>query len=306
MNSLALQDSLESFGVFARVSRRSASTRSARTTSGAAPSASEKGRVTIFAAGTGNRSSPPIPPRACVPSKSARICSSRRPRSTGSTIPNHLANPSARRFDRLTYDQVPRRPPERHGIRRPSCSPPDHNLPLRVQPQRCGRTGARRPRRRGRHAGHDLRRRVAAGRPMLDDVEDAAGAVAKCVAALRNEKKLRTGRASASLLERHAAWRVDYYGSARCRLTQVANVAVELADADRRAVGEAGWCLSKRPSLKSDLGLDPGHGRQRDPAVPLQHWPRTRTDPRRARGRGRARRHTQCPPRHAGTEEAGM
>ena len=91
---------------------------------------------------------------------------------------------------------------------------------------------------------------------MLEDIKkDAADRMAKCVAALRNElKKLRTGRASTSLLEQV---RVDYYGS-EVPLTQVANVAVE----DSRTLTVVPWekqmvPVIEKAIMKSDLGLNP-------------------------------------------------
>jgi ribosome recycling factor len=91
---------------------------------------------------------------------------------------------------------------------------------------------------------------------MLEDIKkDAAERMAKCVAALKNElKKLRTGRASTSLLE-HV--RVDYYGT-EVPLQQVANVAVE----DSRTLTVVPWEKQLVPAIekaimKSDLGLNP-------------------------------------------------
>jgi ribosome recycling factor len=91
---------------------------------------------------------------------------------------------------------------------------------------------------------------------MLEDIKkDAADRMSKCVASLRNElKKLRTGRASTSLLE-HV--RVDYYGS-EVPLTQVANVAVE----DSRTLTVVPWekqmvPVIEKAIMKSDLGLNP-------------------------------------------------
>ena len=91
---------------------------------------------------------------------------------------------------------------------------------------------------------------------MIEDVKkDAAERMTKCVAALRNElKKLRTGRASTSLLE-HV--RVDYYGS-EVPLQQVANVAVE----DARTLTVVPWekqmvPVIEKAIMKSDLGLMP-------------------------------------------------
>ncbi len=91
---------------------------------------------------------------------------------------------------------------------------------------------------------------------MLEDIKkDAADRMAKCVVALKNElKKLRTGRASTSLLEQV---RVDYYGS-EVPLQQVANVAVE----DSRTLTVVPWEKQMVPAIekaimKSDLGLNP-------------------------------------------------
>jgi ribosome recycling factor len=91
---------------------------------------------------------------------------------------------------------------------------------------------------------------------MLEDIKkDAAERMSKCVGAMRNElKKLRTGRASTSLLE-HV--RVDYYGS-EVPLQQVANVAVE----DSRTLTVVPWEKQLVPAIekaimKSDLGLNP-------------------------------------------------
>jgi ribosome recycling factor len=91
---------------------------------------------------------------------------------------------------------------------------------------------------------------------MLEDIKkDAADRMAKCVVALRNElKKLRTGRASTSVLEH---LRVDYYGS-EVPLTQVANVAVE----DSRTLTVVPWekqmvPVIEKAIMKSDLGLNP-------------------------------------------------
>jgi ribosome recycling factor len=91
---------------------------------------------------------------------------------------------------------------------------------------------------------------------MLEDIKkDASDRMAKCVVALKNElKKLRTGRASTSLLEQV---RVDYYGS-EVPLQQVANVAVE----DSRTLTVVPWEKQMVPAIekaimKSDLGLNP-------------------------------------------------
>jgi ribosome recycling factor len=85
--------------------------------------------------------------------------------------------------------------------------------------------------------------------------KDAAERMAKCVASLRVEfKRMRTGRASTSLLEH---LKIDYYGS-EMPLSQVANVIVE----DSRTLAVSPWDKSMIPAIekaimKSDLGLTP-------------------------------------------------
>jgi uridylate kinase len=107
MNSLALQDSLESFGVFARVLsairinevcedyiRRRAIRHL------------EKGRVTIFAAGTGN---PFFTTDTAASLRAIEIGADLLLKATkvdGIYDSDPVTNPSARRYDRLTYDQV--------------------------------------------------------------------------------------------------------------------------------------------------------------------------------------------------------
>ena len=91
---------------------------------------------------------------------------------------------------------------------------------------------------------------------MLEELKkDAADRMAKCVAAYRHElKRLRTGRASASLVD-HI--RVDYYG-AESPLNQVANVAVEdartltIVPYDKQMVA-----VIEKAIMKSDLGITP-------------------------------------------------
>ena len=91
---------------------------------------------------------------------------------------------------------------------------------------------------------------------MLEDIKkDAAERMGKCVAAYRNElKRLRTGRASTSLLD-HI--RVEYYGN-EVPLNQVANLALE----DARTLTVTPWEKTmvqaiEKAIMKSDLGLTP-------------------------------------------------
>jgi uridylate kinase len=132
MNSLALQDSLESFGVFARVLsairinevcedyiRRRAIRHL------------EKGRVTIFAAGTGN---PFFTTDTAASLRAIEIGADLLLKATkvdGIYDSDPVANPSARRFDRLTYDRVlDGRLNVMDATAIVLCR--DHNLPLRV------------------------------------------------------------------------------------------------------------------------------------------------------------------------------
>jgi uridylate kinase len=132
MNSLALQDSLESIGVFVRVMsairvnqvcedyiRR----RAVRHL--------EKGRVVIFAAGTGN---PFFTTDSAASLRAIEIEADLLVKATkvdGVYDADPVVNPGARRYDRLTYDQVL---DQRLGVMDATaivlCR--DHRLPLRV------------------------------------------------------------------------------------------------------------------------------------------------------------------------------
>jgi uridylate kinase len=132
MNSLALQDALESIGVFVRVQsairinqvcedyiRR----RAVRHL--------EKGRVVIFAAGTGN---PFFTTDSAASLRAIEIEADLLVKATkvdGVYDADPVTNPAARRYDRLTYDQVL---DQRLGVMDQTaivlCR--DHRLPLRV------------------------------------------------------------------------------------------------------------------------------------------------------------------------------
>lgn len=132
MNSLALQDALESIGVFVRVQsairinqvcedyiRR----RAVRHL--------EKGRVVIFAAGTGN---PFFTTDSAASLRAIEIEADLLVKATkvdGVYDSDPVTNPGARRYDRLTYDQVL---DQRLGVMDQTaivlCR--DHRLPLRV------------------------------------------------------------------------------------------------------------------------------------------------------------------------------
>ena len=132
MNSLALQDSLEAFGVFARVLsairinevcedyiRRRAIRHL------------EKGRVTIFAAGTGN---PFFTTDTAASLRAIEIGADLLLKATkvdGVYDSDPVVNPSARRYDRLTFDQVlDGRLNVMDATAIVLCR--DHSLPLRV------------------------------------------------------------------------------------------------------------------------------------------------------------------------------
>jgi uridylate kinase len=132
MNSLALQDALESIGVFVRVQsairinqvcedyiRRRAMRHL------------EKGRVVIFAAGTGN---PFFTTDSAASLRAIEIEADLLVKATkvdGVYDADPVVNPAARRYDRLTYDQVL---DQRLGVMDATaivlCR--DHRLPLRV------------------------------------------------------------------------------------------------------------------------------------------------------------------------------
>jgi uridylate kinase len=132
MNSLALQDSLESIGVFVRVQsairinevcedyiRRRAMRHL------------EKGRVVIFAAGTGN---PFFTTDSAASLRAIEVEADLLVKATkvdGVYDSDPVKNPAARRYDRLTYDQVlDQRLAVMDATAIVLCR--DHNLPLRV------------------------------------------------------------------------------------------------------------------------------------------------------------------------------
>jgi len=132
MNSLALQDALESIGVFVRVQsairinevcedyiRRRAMRHL------------EKGRVVIFAAGTGN---PFFTTDSAASLRAIEVEADMLVKATkvdGVYDSDPVKNPSARRYDRLTYDQVlDQRLAVMDATAIVLCR--DHDLPLRV------------------------------------------------------------------------------------------------------------------------------------------------------------------------------
>jgi len=88
MNALALADTMRQEGMTARV--MSAISIEQVVEPYVRPKALqylEEGKIVIFAAGTGNPSSPPTPPLRCAAPRSVPRSCSRRPRSTASTAP---------------------------------------------------------------------------------------------------------------------------------------------------------------------------------------------------------------------------
>jgi uridylate kinase len=116
----------------------------------------EKGRVIIFAAGTGN---PFFTTDTAASLRAIEIEADLLLKATkvdGIYDSDPVLNPAAKRYDRLTYDQVL---DQRLNVMDQTsivlCR--DHKpAAARVQPERPGRAGARRHRRRHRHAGHEL------------------------------------------------------------------------------------------------------------------------------------------------------
>ena len=108
INSIALQDAIEKRGLFCRVMSAIEMHEVAEPyIRRRAMRHLEKGRVVIFAAGTGNPYfSPPTPPPACAPWKSRPTSCSRPPRSTASTPPTPSATPRPSRYTTVTYDQI--------------------------------------------------------------------------------------------------------------------------------------------------------------------------------------------------------
>ena len=250
----------------------------------------EKGRVTIFAAGTGNpffttdtaASLRAIEIEADLLLKATKVDGiydadpGQEPAGAGAT-------------SGCTYDQVlDQRLNVMDATAIVLCR--DHHLPLRVF--NLNEPGALVRAARGEDVGTLVTTLSGARRPpedrMLEDIKkDAAERMGKCVAAYRNElKRLRTGRASTSLVD-HI--RVEYYG-AESPLQQVANVAVE----DARTLTIVPW---DKPMVAGDREGDhevrsrphAEHRRHGDPraaagadrgAAPRPHQGRASTRPR--------------------------
>jgi len=132
MNSLALQDALESIGVFVRVmSALRVNQVCEDYIRRRAVRHLEKGRVVIFAAGTGN---PFFTTDSAASLRAIEIEADLLVKATkvdGVYDADPVVNPGARRYDRLTYDQVL---DQRLGVMDATaivlCR--DHRLPLRV------------------------------------------------------------------------------------------------------------------------------------------------------------------------------
>src|SRR3569832_299913 len=226
INALAMQDALEARGAKARVMsaikinqicedyiRR----RAVRHL--------EKGRITIFAAGTGN---PFFTTDSAASLRAIEIGADLLLKGTkvdGVYTADPMKDPKAERYASLTYEEVLRR-----------------NLAVMDATAivLC----------RGGHASHTGRQR------MISDVKTQADAkMRKSIASRKDElTKIRTGRAHTSLLD-HIT--VEYFGS-QVPLSQVANVAV----VDSRTLSVTPWekpmvQVVEKAIMTSDLGLNP-------------------------------------------------
>ena len=255
MNSLAMQDAIESLGAHARVMsairinevcedyiRR----RAVRHL--------EKGRIVIFAAGTGN---PFFTTDTAASLRAIEIGADLLIKATkvnGVYSDDPVKNPAATRYPAPDLRPRAGRPPVgdgRHGHRDVPRQPP---AAARLQPRQPGRPAARgegRGRRYTRHCGL-----TPESNAMLDDFKkDATQRMQKCIVNFQGDlKKLRTGRAHPSLIEH---LKVEFYGT-DTPLNQVANIAVE----DGRTLVVTPWDKSmvgpiEKAIHKSDLHLTP-------------------------------------------------
>ena len=239
----------------------------------------EKGRVVIFAAGTGNpffttdtaASLRAIEINADVLLKATKV--------NGVYSDDPMKNPTATRYARLTFDKVLDRPAQRdgcHGHRHVPRQPP---AAARVQSQQCRRSAAHRARRGCRHARHvRLNACIEEARPMLDDIKKDARAA-------------------------HGEVRADFPGrpeeaAHRPRAPEPARAPegglLRLGDA---AAAGREHRRRRRPHAR-DLAVGEDHGAG-DREGDLQVRPRAHADDRRHRDpHSDAAAHRRAPPRH--------
>ena len=155
MNALAMQDAIESLGGTARVQsairinqvcedyiRRRAMRHL------------EKGRIVIFAAGTGN---PYFTTDSAAALRAVEIEAEVLLKATkvnGIYDSDPMKNPDAKRYATLTFDKVLAGPSQCHGRHRHRHVPRQPHAAAGFQSQQCGRPAARGARRRHRHGRH--------------------------------------------------------------------------------------------------------------------------------------------------------
>lgn len=253
MNALALQDALKHKGVDTRV--QSALNIDQVVEPYIRPKALrylEEGKVVIFAAGTGNRSSPPIPRPRCAVRRSAPKSCSRQPRSTASTapIPTRIRPRPATRASASTKSSCAG---SRSWTPRRSRCAVTKAAHQSVFDQQVRRPQAGRQRRRRRHAGTRLRKGNSMS--VADIRKSAETRMAKSLETLKASlAKIRTGRAHTGILD-HV--QVEYYGSP-VPISQVANV--NLVDARTISVQPYEKSMAgpiEKAIRESDLGLNP-------------------------------------------------
>ena len=254
MNGLALQDAIERIGIPVRVMSAIAMNEIAEPyIRRRAVRHLEKGRVTIFVAGTGN---PYFTTDTAAALRAVEIGAEVLLKATkvdGVYDADPMKDPNATRYSRLGLPGPAARPaqgPRRGGrVAVPRERPADH----RVRSQRPRQHLEGCPRRAGGYP--DLR---AAWRCHRMTSETLAGAERKMLRAVeameRDFQGLRTGRASTSLVERLS---VDYYGT-QTPLNQLASISVPeshqivIQPWDRGVIGAI-----EKAIQKSDIGLTP-------------------------------------------------
>jgi uridylate kinase len=232
MNSLALADAMRQEGMTARVMSAIAIEQVVEPY--VRPKALqylEEGKVVVFAAGTGNPSSPPTPPPRCAAPRSApggaqghqggwrlhrRPEEGSRPRATARSASTRRS-PNLQVMD-ATARAVPRPEAADQGV-------------FHLQAGRAQARGAGRGR---RHAGARLIHGTRTIMTIADIKKTAETKMAKSIEALKNElQKIRTGRAHPGILDQV---HVEYYGS-MVPLSQVANVSL----LDARTISVQPW-----------------------------------------------------------------
>ena len=219
----------------------------------------EKGRVTIFAAGTGN---PFFTTDTAASLRAIEISADVLIKATkvdGVYSADPVKDPKAVRYQSLSFDQVLVRRLARHGCDGDRHVSREQSAAHRLQPQQSRRSRSSDHGRTRRHVRHESFASHR-NRQVINDIKKASEQrMQRGIEAFKEDlRKLRTGRAHAGLLEQVM---VEYYGT-NVPIKQTANISVE----DARTIVVTPWeknMVTRRREGHHQLGvgLEPRDGR---------------------------------------------